>query len=85
MASLPSLSFGAKPPLTFDAFLSRCNGLISDRDLDIVRSARAPGFTRAPESHGCKLVDEWLSVQGSAPRRDPEKKGATAVKPWGST
>jgi hypothetical protein len=24
-------------------------------------------------------------VRGSAPRRNPEKKGATAVKPWGST
>jgi undecaprenyl-diphosphatase len=24
-------------------------------------------------------------VQGSAPRRNPENKGATAVKPWGST
>ena len=41
ISSLPALSFGAKPPLSFDGFLSRCNGLISDRDMDIIRSARA--------------------------------------------
>jgi len=25
-------------------------------------------------------MDEWLSVQGSAPQRDPEEKEATAVR-----
>jgi len=42
-------------------------------------------FTREPESHACKGVDEWLSVQGSAPWRNPERKDATAVRPWSFT
>jgi len=43
------------------------------------------GVTREPESHACKGVDEWLSVQGFAPRRNPVKEEATAVKPWSFT
>ena len=42
-------------------------------------------FTRAPESHACKGVDEWLSVRGFAPERNPESKEATAVRPWSFT
>jgi len=38
-------------------------------------------FTHAPESHACKGVDEWLSVRGFAPERNPESKEATAVRP----
>jgi len=30
-------------------------------------------------------VDEWLSVQGSAPRRNHVIEEATAVKPWSFT
>jgi len=42
-------------------------------------------FARAPESHACKGVNEWLSVRDSAPRLNSEEKVATAVKPWGFT
>jgi len=45
-------------------------------------------FTPTPESHGCKPVDEWLSVSGFQPlkgRRNTEEKDATAVKPWSFT
>lgn len=42
-------------------------------------------FTRKPESHACKGVDEWLSVQGSAPRRNPVSEEAAAVRPWSFT
>ncbi|MCK9615695.1 MAG: hypothetical protein M0R48_09355 [Candidatus Omnitrophica bacterium] len=38
-----------------------------------------------PESHARKGVSEWLSVQGFAPRRNPEKSEATAVRPWSFT
>lgn len=38
--------------------------------------------TREPERS--TLRDRWLSAQGSTPR-NPENKGATAVKPWDST
>jgi len=38
-----------------------------------------------PESHACKGVDEWLSVRGFAPERNPESKEATAVRPWSFT
>jgi len=42
-------------------------------------------FTHAPESHACKGVDEWLSVRGFAPERNPESKEATGVRPWSFT
>ena len=41
--------------------------------------------THVPEGHACEGVDEWPSVQGSAPRRNHAKKEATAVKPWSFT
>jgi len=40
----------------------------------------ASTVTHAPESHGCKPVDEWPSVRGSAPR-NPEREGAAGVPP----
>ncbi len=42
-------------------------------------------FAREPEGHGLQTVDEWPSVQGFAPRVDPEKIGATGFNPLGST
>lgn len=48
------------------------------------RALRKDDFTHAPESYGCKTVDEWLLVRGSA-TRNLENKGATAVKRWGFT
>jgi sulfite exporter TauE/SafE len=44
-------------------------------------------FTHEPESHACKGVDEWLSVQGSAPskERNPGKREATTVRWWSFT
>jgi hypothetical protein len=44
-------------------------------------------FTHEPKSHACKGVDEWLSVQGSAPskERNPGKREATTVRWWSFT
>jgi hypothetical protein len=44
-------------------------GLKSAAEAQKRGSFQEPLFTHAPESHGCESVDEWLSVQGSAPRQ----------------
>lgn len=82
MASLPALSFGAKPPLTFDAFLGRCNGLIPDRDLDIVRSAKTLGYTCADAKNvtlkkwigfDMMLRNELVKIRAVRKKMDPAK------------
>ena len=39
-------------------------------------------FIHEPEDHGLQSVDEWSSVQDSAPRA--VNKGTTDFNPWGS-
>lgn len=42
--------------------------------------------SRVPENHAHKDANKWLSVEGSAPRKDHEKKkDAAAVRPWSFT
>jgi type II secretory pathway pseudopilin PulG len=48
-------------------------------------AAKPRGFTPHPECPTCKGGDEWAFGRDSAPRRKPENKGATAVKPRGFT
>ncbi len=43
MSSLPTLHFGAKPPFSFEKFLDICRSLISESDLDVVKSAKEIG------------------------------------------
>ena len=72
-------------PLEINKNLETRNGNASMNRITAKRFLSLTGFTREPESHACKGVDEWLSVQDSAPRRNPVKEEATAVKPWNFT
>ena len=45
-----------------------------------VRKNSLTGFTHEPVRH-----NSWRTVQGFAPRRNPAREEATAVKPWGFT
>jgi hypothetical protein len=42
-------------------------------------------FTHVPECPVRKIGDEWHSVQGSAPLRNPEYEEAMGVSPWSFT
>jgi hypothetical protein len=41
VSSLPMLQFGMKPPFSFERLLRLCDGLISDENIDILRSVSA--------------------------------------------
>jgi len=38
LSSLPMLHFGAKPPITFEAFQAVCRGLVSDEELGLLEA-----------------------------------------------
>ncbi len=54
--------------------------------IKIFQSFQLSKFTRSPESHACKGVDEWLSGSGfRSTARNPESQEATAVRRWSFT
>jgi hypothetical protein len=82
ISSLPALSFGAKPPLSFDNFLKACEGLISDEDMGIIRSVKNPGFNCATVNNvtlrelvafETMLRNELVKIRASRKKIDPAK------------
>lgn len=82
ISSLPSLSFDTKPPFSFDDFLSRCKGLVSDEDIDIIRNAgetvsdhvRVKNMTfRKRLSFEMMLRNELVKIRSSRKKVDPAK------------
>jgi len=41
VSSLPTLYFGAKPPCSLEALLSKCSGFIPQKDLEVLRGLRS--------------------------------------------
>ena len=41
ISSLPALHFEAKPPFSFEAFLSKCRDFIPQKDLEVLKSLRS--------------------------------------------
>ena len=82
MSSLPSLSFSAKPPFSFDHFLKACEGLVSDEDMSLIRSVGNPEFNCAKVKNATlkKLVtfetmlrNELVKIRSSRKKIDPAK------------
>lgn len=82
IASLPMLHFGARPPLSFEKFLSAASGLISDEELDILRSVtisgRSPSETGQPTlkrwyEYDTNLRNELVKIRALRKRLDPSK------------
>jgi hypothetical protein len=82
ISSLPALNFGAKPPFSFDHYLKACEGLISDEDMSLVRSAESFGFNyTAVENATLKklaafetmLRNELVKIRSSRKKIDPAK------------
>lgn len=82
ISSLPALSFGAKPPFSFDRFLSSCEGLVSDEDMSLIRSAGDPGSNCAALKNATlkkltafetMLRNELVKIRSSRKKADPAK------------
>lgn len=84
LSSLPSLSFGAKPPFSFEKLLELCEGLIPDDDLEVLkalRSAEDPGFVYEGDRQPLKswyvfetaLRNELVKIRASRKRVDQAK------------
>jgi hypothetical protein len=82
MSSLPSLTFGVKPPFTFGNFLSRCEGLISDEGMGLIRSVAAQGLNCVNQENvtlkkwmafETMLRNELVKIRASRKKVDPAK------------
>lgn len=82
ISSLPSLNFDTKPPFSFDNFLNRCRGLISNEDMDIIRSSGSLVSDHVPVKNitlkkwlafETILRNELVKIRSSRKKADPAK------------
>jgi hypothetical protein len=82
ISSLPSLHFGTKPPLSFESFLDICKGLVSDRDLEIIRDAGSTGMSGYDRDnptlekwhrYDTMLRNELVKVRAARKKTDPKE------------
>lgn len=84
LSSLPSLSFGAKPPFSFEKLLELCEGLIPDEDLEVLRALRSAedsGFVCEEDRQPLKswytfetaLRNELVKIRASRKKLDQAK------------
>ncbi len=83
LSSLPMLHFGAKMPLSFEAFLSLSRRLISEKDSELISMTRAASSGNF--SHPHPLLKKWCAFE-TALRNEVVKIRATRKKvdpaPW---
>lgn len=58
IASLPMPHFGAKPPLSFEKFLTMCKGLIRDDEFELLESF-AKGEDRPYQANAALTLKRW--------------------------
>jgi len=83
ISSLPMLNFSIKMPFSFGVFFAKCQGLIAEADLEILRNAcyqdidflntTASGSLRKWVSFEVALRNELARVRARGKRIDPEK------------
>jgi len=66
ISSLPMLHFGTKPPFPFDKFCQLCEGLIPDKNIDVLKKASWLAFDRA-------LRNELVKIRAAHKKLDPLK------------
>jgi len=69
VSSLPMLHFGAKPPFSYEKFLEMCSGLISERDMDILKEAPLAKW----KEFDIALRNELVKIRASRKHVDPVK------------
>ena len=82
LSSLPMLHFGAKPPVSFEAFQAACRGLVSDEESVLLEAMRqgAPldeaarsGSVKAWASFERMLGNELAKVRAARQHKDATK------------
>jgi len=83
ISSLPMLNFSAKPPFSLEVFFAKCNGLIADADIEILRNAcykdidflnaTASGSARQWVSFELALRNELVRLRAKGKKIDPAK------------
>ena len=82
ISSLPSLTFGVKPPISFGGLLKACEGLIPDRDMAIIRALAGPEVDcpktenitlRKWSSFETMLRNELVKIRAARKKMDPVK------------
>ncbi len=63
IASLPSLTFGSKPPLSFDGFLKACAELIPDEDIALLKSI--PDGDIASQETDNRMLKKWTGFDNA--------------------
>ncbi len=82
ISSLPALNFGSKPPISFAGFLKACEGLVSDWDMDLIRSVGNLGFESVKAKNATlkkwmgfetMLRNELVMIRSARKKSDPAK------------
>ncbi len=82
LSSLPMLHFGAKPPVSFEAFQAACRGLVSDEESALLEAMRQgapldeavrPGAVKAWASFERMLGNELAKVRAGRQHKDATK------------
>ncbi len=63
------LHFGTKPPFPFNKFCQLCEGLIPDKDIDILKKASTPGEYNFDSA----LKNELVKIRAAHKKLDPLK------------
>ncbi len=83
LSSLPVLSFGSKPPFSFDEFIQRCNSLVPEEEIEIIKAFQFQGGFSVDDK-GTEVLKRWrefditlrnelIKVRAARKRIDPER------------
>lgn len=91
ISSLPMLQFGARPPFSFEKFIEKCQTLISDKDIELLKTALRPaGYfydgvnltLRKWQTFDTTLRNELAKIRASRKKIDPIKYQRGDGYPW---
>lgn len=60
ISSLPFLSFGAKPPISFERFLSSCTGFVSEAELQILKQLDLSSVSEPADN---ETIKQWFNFE----------------------
>ncbi|MFA5287218.1 MAG: DUF2764 family protein [Candidatus Omnitrophota bacterium] len=58
VSSLPTLVFGVKPPFSFEVFIQKCESLIPDKEIGIIKRISSQGAF-ALQDEGSEVLKKW--------------------------
>lgn len=58
VSSLPMLTFGIKPPFSFEVFIEKCKSLIPDGEREVIRKISAQGAFSL-QDEGSEVLKKW--------------------------